>query len=133
EDGFTQIGLDRKRHVPYLLLLIGNKKVDQSQVDPELVGPRTHEALIELVVSHGRTSPTVLFLNDLHWADERSVSVINHLIRKADRPGVLVLTCYRPDFEATWLNAPGVENINLIPLDREQSALLLRECVASEA
>ncbi|WP_298856219.1 AAA family ATPase, partial [uncultured Ruegeria sp.] len=25
EDGFTQIGLDRKRHVPYLLLLIGNK------------------------------------------------------------------------------------------------------------
>uniref|UniRef100_UPI00260CA2F7 ATP-binding protein n=1 Tax=uncultured Ruegeria sp. TaxID=259304 RepID=UPI00260CA2F7 len=26
-----------------------------------------------------------------------------------------------------------VENINLIPLDREQSALLLRECVASEA
>ncbi|WP_162798292.1 AAA family ATPase [Sulfitobacter sp. SK011] len=132
EDAFAAIGLDRKRHVPYLMLLIRDSNADQSLIDHDLVGRRTLEALVELIVAQGRTYPTVLFLNDLHWADERSASVVDHLIREVDKPGVLVVTCFRPDFDATWLSAPGVENIYLVPLDREQSFMLLRECVVSD-
>lgn len=133
EDAFAAIGLDRKHHVPYLSLLIDADNADPSQIDLELVGHRTLEALVELIMAHGRTHPTVLFLNDLHWADERSSRVVDHLIREVDMPGVLVVTCFRPDFDAPWLDAVGVENINLTPLDRKQSAALLRKCVVSDA
>lgn len=132
-DAFAAMGLDRKRHVPYLLLLIRDNNADPTLIDPDLVGRLTREALVELIVAHGRTSPTVLFLNDLHWADERSASVVDYLVREADRPGVLVVTCFRPEFDAAWRNAPGVVNIDLIPLDREQSIKLLRKCVVSDS
>ncbi len=133
EEALVATGLDLNHHLPYLLHLFSNGNSDSSKIDPELVGRRTLEALVALVVAHGRTHPTVLFLNDLHWADERSVNVVDHLIRKVERTGILVVTCFRPDFEAKWLDVAGVENIDLKPLDRKQSTALLRKCVVSDA
>ncbi|NIW35199.1 MAG: AAA family ATPase [Gemmatimonadetes bacterium] len=55
----------------------------------------------ELFLAAAEESPIILFIDDLHWADRASVSLLAHLARKiADKP-VLILGTYRQaDVEA---------------------------------
>jgi len=45
----------------------------------------------------GRRAPTVLVIEDLHWADEATLDVVRLLARKADTAPALVLGTYRDD------------------------------------
>ncbi len=61
--------------------------------------PPSEEALFfqytELLLAAAARQPLVLFLDDLHWADHASVSLLMHVARKvADKP-VLILGTYR--------------------------------------
>jgi tetratricopeptide (TPR) repeat protein len=67
--------------------------------------PPSEEALFfqytEVLLAAATEQPILLFIDDLHWADRASVSLLAHLARKiADKP-VLILGTYRPaDVEA---------------------------------
>jgi len=54
---------------------------------------RTLRALIGLV---GRDGPVALVLDDVHWADEASVELVLHLLRRPPRGRVLVGFAMRP-------------------------------------
>ncbi len=41
-------------------------------------------------------TPTVLFLEDLHWADASSLRVLRHVVARADHGGLLVVATWRP-------------------------------------
>lgn len=62
--------------------------------------PPSEEALFfqytELFLAAATEHPVVLFIDDLHWADRASVSLLGHLVRRiADKPALVVGT-YRP-------------------------------------
>lgn len=62
--------------------------------------PPSEEALFfqytELLLAAAQEHPVVLFIDDLHWADHATVSLLGHIGRKiADKP-VLILGTYRP-------------------------------------
>ena len=59
-------------------------------------GARPHEVLIALQVEL-RARPTVLVLEDLHWADEATLDVLRLLGRRAEATRALVLATYRDD------------------------------------
>jgi tetratricopeptide (TPR) repeat protein len=67
--------------------------------------PPSEEALFfqytEVLLAAATEQPILLFIDDLHWADRASVSLLAHLARKvADKP-VLIIGTYRPaDVEA---------------------------------
>lgn len=50
----------------------------------------------ELLFAAAEQSPVVLFLDDLHWADEATCSLLGHLSRRVDEKRVLILGTYRP-------------------------------------
>jgi len=50
----------------------------------------------ELLFAAAEQSPVVLFLDDLHWADEATCSLLGHLARRVDEKRVLILGTYRP-------------------------------------
>lgn len=50
----------------------------------------------ELLLAAAAERPLVLFLDDLHWADRASVSLLTHLVRKLPGRPALVLGTYRP-------------------------------------
>ncbi|MEW9922293.1 AAA family ATPase [Marimonas sp. MJW-29] len=126
EDRLVEAGLDRDRHIPYLRRLV-EPHASIPGVDPDLIGSRTREALSEFMMMQGRLKPTVLYLNDLHWIDERSSNVLDALVRDPKRRGVLIVATFRPEFSAPWADAPGVEELVLEPLSTSEAVQLFRE------
>jgi ATP/maltotriose-dependent transcriptional regulator MalT len=60
-------------------------------------GGRPHEVLSGLARELASVSPTVLVLEDLHWADEATLDVLRLLGRRIDGIRALVLATYRDD------------------------------------
>ena len=56
-----------------------------------------HEVADALLRELARRAPTVLVIEDLHWADEATLDVVRLLARKADTAPALVLGTYRDD------------------------------------
>ena len=70
---------------------------------------RTLAALRTLLAAIARTQPLVLVLEDLHWADDASLDLINDLLPLINRPGsepLLLLCVYRPMLEARCVQLP---------------------------
>ena len=60
-------------------------------------GGLPHEVVSALAQEVADRAPTVLVLEDLHWADEATLDVLRLLGRRIDALGVLVLASYRDD------------------------------------
>jgi tetratricopeptide (TPR) repeat protein len=62
--------------------------------------PPSEEALFfqytELFLAAASEHPVVLFIDDLHWADRASVSLLGHLVRRISDKPALVVGTYRP-------------------------------------
>src|SRR3954453_15997209 len=57
---------------------------------------RYHRALRSLLESLGGERPVALLLDDLHWADEASVELLLHLLRRPPRAPHLIVFALRP-------------------------------------
>jgi DNA-binding CsgD family transcriptional regulator/tetratricopeptide (TPR) repeat protein/type II secretory pathway predicted ATPase ExeA len=68
---------------------------DLARVTAEGAGP--HEVATALLRELVRSAPTVLVLEDLHWADEATLDVLRLLARKVESAPALVLATYRDD------------------------------------
>jgi DNA-binding CsgD family transcriptional regulator/tetratricopeptide (TPR) repeat protein len=60
-------------------------------------GARPHEVAASLMRELGERVPTILVLEDLHWADEATLDVLRLLGRRIDAIPALVLATYRDD------------------------------------
>ncbi|HET7047419.1 MAG TPA: AAA family ATPase [Solirubrobacteraceae bacterium] len=114
--------------------------VDIAQTDGgelgELVrrGGLPHEVLSALAQDVERALPTVLVLEDLHWADEATLDVLRLLGRRLDRFCALVVATYRDDeledghplriVLGELARAQGVQRVDLSRLSPEAVASL---------
>ncbi|WP_163569758.1 ATP-binding protein [Fodinicola feengrottensis] len=71
--------------------------VPEPATDPEMARARMFEAVAQLVERIADRRPTVLFVDDLHWADRGSVELLHYLGRKTAGLRLLVLGSYRGD------------------------------------
>lgn len=107
---------------------------------------RYHRALRDLLELLGRERPFALVLDDLHWADEGSVELVLHLLRRPPRVPHLLLFALRPVDPAARLidaarSARGWAELRPRPLEDESALALLppaldqsvRERMAAEA
>src|SRR4051794_11785741 len=91
---------------------------------------RAHYAIRALLERLAEDQPVVLALDDLHWADDESVEVIGHLIRRFRGPFLAALAFrHPPDRLAAVLDAAGREGLAtrllLGPLSAEDADALL--------
>jgi DNA-binding NarL/FixJ family response regulator len=101
---------------------------------PAAAGPaeryRYHRALRSLLELLGRERPFALVLDDLHWADEASVELVLHLLRRSPRAPHLLLFALRPVEPAAQLidaarSAPEWVELRPAPLAEEDAMSLL--------
>ena len=81
-------------------------------------------------VAASTRSPSVLLLDDLHWADDGSLDFLNDLVQVNRDVPMLVLALTRPTlFErrADWPGSADAQRIDLSPLDKSSSRLLANE------
>ena len=75
------------------------------QLQRETIGATKERMMRELadcLEAVARTSPILMLLEDLHWADPSSVDLLRHLCQRADTQRMMVVGTYRPeDIERT--------------------------------
>jgi adenylate cyclase len=65
----------------------------------------------------GRRTPAVYVIEDTHWIDPTSESLLADFLSVVPRSRSLVLITYRPEYGGALTRAPGAQTIALAPLD----------------
>jgi class 3 adenylate cyclase/tetratricopeptide (TPR) repeat protein len=84
-------------------------------------------ALVRDVIHHcGQRLPLVILLEDLHWIDDGSASVIDAISQGAAGTHILLVCTLRPHFHPKWLDGLRSRRIQLEALGSQDSAELVR-------
>jgi DNA-binding CsgD family transcriptional regulator/tetratricopeptide (TPR) repeat protein len=95
---------------------------------------RAHHAVRAMLELLARRRPCLLLLDDMHWADQASLELVGHLLRRPPDAPVLILLAFRPAQAPERLRAAleraereGVsERLELAPLTQAEAEALLR-------
>jgi hypothetical protein len=75
--------------------------------------------------SLARTEPALYIIEDVHWIDEVSESMLVDFFTVVPQSPSMVLITYRPEYEGALARVHGTQTIALVPLgDSETSALI---------
>jgi len=111
------------------LLGIADPDVPLPQIDPE-ARRRRLTSLINST-SLARTEPALFVIEDAHWIDAVSESMLADFLTVIARTPSVVLITYRPEYRGTLTCVTGAQTIALAPLADPDTAALLGELLGS--
>lgn len=111
------------------LLGIADPDVPLPQIDPE-ARRRRLTSLINST-SLARTEPALFVIEDAHWIDAVSESMLADFLTVIARTPSVVLITYRPEYRGTLTCVTGAQTIALAPLADSDTAALLGELLGS--
>ena len=111
------------------LLGIGDRDVAMPAITPD-ARQRRLAALLN-AAAPARTTPAVYVIEDAHWIDEASESMLIEFVTVVPQTRSLVLITYRPDYRGALSRVAGAETITLAPLTAAQSAALITELLGT--
>src|SRR5829696_4400954 len=111
------------------LLGIADPDMTLPQIDPD-ARRRRLSALIN-TVSLARTEPALFIIEDVHWIDSVSESMLADLITVIPRTPSMVLITARPEYEGALMRVHGAQTIALAPLGDSDTTALLGELLGS--
>lgn len=91
--------------------------------------PLTNAALVRWVLAQGRGGPTLVQVEDLHWADPSSLEVLVGLLGAIDQRPILAILTARTEFEPPWSQGESVTTLPLGRLGRDH----ITEIIANTA
>ena len=107
------------------LLGIADPEVELPKIDPD-ARRRRLTALVN-AASLARQVPAVYVIEDAHWIDEVSESMLAEFLTVIPQTPSLVLVTYRPEYRGALSRVAGAQTIALAPLsDSETAALVSR-------
>ena len=74
-----------------------------------------------------RTEPALFIIEDAHWIDAVSESMLADFLTVIPRTPSMVLITFRPEYEGALTRAHGAQTIALAPLGDSDTAALLGE------
>ncbi len=117
-------GLERDT-VPLLAPLLGldiDERWSRPEVDALALRQQTLQALVAWLAHTAASTPTLVLVEDLHWADPTTVDLLG-LLATESVPGVMILITSRLPLDAPW--ASSVVDIELEPLQEKEAAGLV--------
>ena len=93
-------------------------------IDPD-ARRRRLSALINSI-SLARTAPAVYVIEDAHWIDEVSESMLADFFTVIPQTPSMVLITYRPEYEGALTRIHGAQTIALAPLSDSDTTALAR-------
>jgi adenylate cyclase len=79
-----------------------------------------------------RPDPALYILEDAHWIDSSSESLLADFLKVVPRARSLVLITYRPEYTGALSRSPGAQTIALAPLDDLHITGMLTELLGSD-
>ena len=101
---------------------------------PEIAADARRRRLTALVngASLASNTPAVYVLEDVHWIDETSESMMADFLAVIPRTPSLVLVTYRPEYRGALSRAPGAQTIALQPLSDAHARTLTSELMGAD-
>jgi hypothetical protein len=112
------------------LLGIANPDVALPKIDPD-ARRRRLTALVN-AASLARHTPAVYVVEDAHWIDEVSESMLAGFFTVIAQTPSLVLVTYRPEYRGALSLVPGAQTIALAPLSDAETAALASELLGPD-
>ena len=112
------------------LLGIADPEVALPTIDPD-ARRRRLTALVN-AASLARQVPAVYVIEDAHWIDEVSESMLAGFFTVIPQTPSLVLVTYRPEYRGALSQVAGAQTIALAPLSDSETAALVTELIGSD-
>jgi hypothetical protein len=112
------------------LLGIADPDVPLTQIDPD-ARRRRLTALIN-TAALARTEPALFIIEDAHWIDAVSESMLADFLTVIPQTPSMVLITTRPEYQGALTQVPGAQTIALAPLGDSDTAALLGELLGSD-
>jgi adenylate cyclase len=112
------------------LLGIADPNAQLPAIDPD-ARRRRLKALLN-AASLARETPAVFLVEDAHWIDEVSESMIADFLTVIPQTPSLVLVTYRPEYQGALTRAHGAQTIALAPLSDSETLALVSELLGPD-
>jgi class 3 adenylate cyclase len=101
---------------------------------PKVASDARRRRLTALVnaMSLARTEPAVFVIEDAHWIDEVSDSMLAGFFTVIPQTPSLVLATYRPEYEGALARVHGAQTIALAPLSDSETAALVSQLLGPD-
>jgi hypothetical protein len=110
------------------LLGIGDEELNEGDIDPDARRRRLTDLLGTAVLAR---EAALYIIEDAHWIDAVSESMLIDFISVVPRTHALVLITYRPEYRGP-LQAEDSMTLSLAPLDASQASILTAELLGSD-
>ena len=112
------------------LLGIADPNVPLPAIDPD-ARRRRLTALVNSL-SLANETPAVYVIEDAHWIDEVSESMLADFLTVVPQTPLLTLITYRPEYRGALSQVPGAQTIALAPLSDPETAALVSELLGPD-
>ena len=112
------------------LLGIRDPAIAMPQIDPD--ARRRRLSSIVNAAALARVTPSLFVIEDVHWVDGISESMLAEFLNVVPETRSLVLITYRPEYTGALAHAPRTQTIALEPLDDSQMAALSTELLGAD-
>ncbi len=112
------------------LLGIADPEAALPRIDPD-ARRRRLTALVN-AASVARETPAIYVVEDAHWIDEVSESMLADFLTVIPQTPSLVLVTYRPEYEGALTRVHGAQTIALAPLSDSETAALVSELLGPD-
>ena len=121
--------------IPVVLSLLDAPVADDAwdALDPTQRRRRTLEFLRRLFLLESQARPLCLVLEDLHWIDSESQSLLDRVIESLPTARILCVVSSRPEVEHDWSNKSYYTQISLEPLAPGLAQALLDTLLGGDA
>jgi class 3 adenylate cyclase/ABC-type lipoprotein export system ATPase subunit len=88
-------------------------------------------AIVEDLLMMALDGPVLLLIEDAHWSDQTTQTLVDRLLKRIGRERTLVLITHRPELKTNWSEHAQGTQINCKPIGQDHCAALIRQ-VANE-
>ncbi|MGB6763331.1 AAA family ATPase, partial [Mycobacterium sp.] len=112
------------------LLGIADPDVELPKIDPD--ARRRRLTMLVNAASLARRAPAVFVIEDTHWIDEVSESLLADFFTVMLQTSSLVLVTYRPEYQGALTRVAGAQTVALAPLSDSETAGLVSELLGPD-
>jgi hypothetical protein len=112
------------------LLGIADPDVELPKIDPD--ARRRRLTMLVNAASLARQAPAVFVIEDTHWIDEVSESLLADFLTVMPQTPSLVLVTYRPEYRGALTRVAGLQTVALAPLSDSETAGLVSELLGPD-